>query len=373
MSHTRSERPPTVWARCADPKQISHLNALIARLREDGDDVQLLLTLPWRDPSMSARDHPTGAGEARDFLRRLNPIMVLWVGGTLDLTTISECVSAEIPVAVLNGESLMLRGMRGAWVPGRLRNTLLRLHAVLAIDAPAAKAFTRAGANPSDVHITGRIDESGQVLPYFEAERQDLATVIGTRPIWLAARINLAEAEWVAKAHRQASRRAHRLLLIAAPEHPEYGPALAEIFRDHGCNAVLRSKGAEPGEATQVYVADTTDELGLWYRLAPISYCGGSLSGGARDDPFHAVALGSVVIHGPHAGDFTPQFSRLLSAKATCQIQQPIELGAAIIQLLSADKAAQFAAAGWDVTSSGADVTNRLIAMIQDRLDRPVA
>ena len=45
------------------------------------------------------------------------------------------------------------------------------------------------------------------------------------------------------------------------------------------------------------------------------------------------------------------------------------ELGEAVETLLSADKVAQMAHAAWDVTTQGADVAQKVAALIHARLD----
>ena len=44
-----------------------------------------------------------------------------------------------------------------------------------------------------------------------------------------------------------------------------------------GAVPIMRSRGYLPDRGTDIYVADTIGELGLFYRLAPIVFVGGSL------------------------------------------------------------------------------------------------
>ena len=81
-----------------------------------------------------------------------------------------------------------------------------------------------------------------------------------------------------AEAHRIARRAAPRLLLVIAPRHPERGPAIAESLRKQGWRVALRSEGVQPDAVIDIYVADTLGEMGLWYRIAPLNFLGGSLA-----------------------------------------------------------------------------------------------
>jgi 3-deoxy-D-manno-octulosonic-acid transferase len=73
----------------------------------------------------------------------------------------------------------------------------------------------------------------------------------------------------------------------------------------------LRSKGELPSPQTEVYVADTLGELGLFYRLAPVVFVGGSLVNHGGQNPIEPIKLGAAVLHGPHVGNFAEVYRAL--------------------------------------------------------------
>ena len=111
-------------------------------------------------------------------------------------------------------------------------------------------------------------------------------------------------------------------------------------------------------------------ELGLWYRLAPISFVGGSLEPIGGHNPFEPAALGSVILHGPYVSNFVDIFQRLSEAKASRLVSSPDSLAAAVNDLLNPDRAAEMAHAAWEVCSAGAEVTDKALDMLFDHLDR---
>jgi 3-deoxy-D-manno-octulosonic-acid transferase len=232
-----------------------------------------------------------------------------------------------------------------------------------------SSALIRSGVDRELLEILGPLESAPAALSHFEDERLEIAKMLGSRTIWFAADTNISEIPRLAKAHHQASRRAHRLLLILSLRDPSEGVATAIALSDAGFSVALRSADEEPDEATQVYVADTEGELGLWYRVAPITYLGGSLSGGSCRDPFEAATLGSAVLHGRYVHPYGAQIARLDEANACVALRSFAELGSTVETLLSPDKAAQIVHAAWDVTSRGAEVTNRLAEVIFEQLD----
>jgi len=52
-------------------------------------------------------------------------------------------------------------------------------------------------------------------------------------------------------------------------------------------------------------------ELGLFYRLAPIVFMGGSLVEHGGQNPIEAIKLGTAIVHGPHVFNFTDVYDAL--------------------------------------------------------------
>ncbi len=127
----------------------------------------------------------------------------------------------------------------------------------------------------------------------------------------------------------------------------------------------------EPDDTTQILIADDPEDLGLFYRLAPVSFLGSSLaSGQGGRNPFEAAALGSAVLYGPNVRQYLPFYTRLANAGAARIVNDAQSLATAVTRLVAPDQAAAMAHAGWDVISQGAEQTDRIIAMVQDTLDQ---
>src|SRR5205823_6598111 len=85
-------------------------------------------------------------------------------------------------------------------------------------------------------------------------------------------------------------------------------------------HAALRSAPAGPPAPAGIYVADTLGELGLWYRLAPTAFIGGSLVPHGGQNPLEAGRLGCAIATGPHMGNFAAAMASLERAGAICRI-----------------------------------------------------
>jgi hypothetical protein len=160
-----------------------------------------------------------------------------------------------------------------------------------------------------------------------------------------------------------------RLLLILAPRHPNRGDEIAQMLQSDRWRYNRRTAGELPEAEANVYLADTMGELGLWYRVAPISLVGGSLQPIGGHNPFEPAALGSAILHGPYVTNFVDIYQRLTEAGAARLVTGPDTLSEAVHELMNPDKAASMAHAAWEVVSQGAEVTDRALDAIFDRLD----
>ena len=131
------------------------------------------------------------------------------------------------------------------------------------------------------------------------------------RPVIVAASTHPGEEEILLKAHRTLVGFFPSLLTVVVPRHPGRGEAIARTVAASGLYAGLRSRGELPTAATDVYVADTIGELGLFYRLSPIVFMGGSLVEHGGQNPIEAVKLGASIVHGPHVFNFSDVYDAL--------------------------------------------------------------
>ena len=217
------------------------------------------------------------------------------------------------------------------------------------------------------VNVTGPLSEGSALLPSDEVELDRLSEAVRGREVWFASNVPDAELNHVLEAHEVLRSTNRRLLLVLNPSDPSQSETLAIALAEKGWKTALRSKGDELKGQTQIYLADKLDELGLWYRIAPISYLGGTLVEGQKGrDPLEAAALGSAIVHGPRTSAHRDSFSQLHAANppAATQIVLPENLPRAVSELLSPDVAAAQANSAWEFVSRGAELTDRLVDLI---------
>ena len=372
-------RPPgdVIWFHAAEGTRMPAFYQLIARLNDMPGDMTALVTTDGLDqapgtaiPGVVHCLRPVDLPPVIDrFLDHWQPSVAVFSGSDLWPATIMACDRDGIPLLMFDAHLRSARITRWRWAPLAIRALLGRFRHFLTGSQVDAEELRHYGAPAWKVEVPGFLEESTSALPCNEAERDALGALLAVRPVWAAARITTREAPAVETAHRQAARHSHRLLLIVVPDNPANGPELARLFAQAGWNTVLRSDGAEPDEDVQIYIADTEDEMGLWYRLAPITFIGNSLvSPGGGHDPYEPAALGSAVLHGPHITRHQAVFDRMDTVGAARSVANAAQLGEAVAELLAPDKTAEMAHKAWEVSSEGAEVADRALELIVDAI-----
>lgn len=353
-----------IWIVVAPPAEPGALGDAIARLLAARPELTVAITAaPGLAMPADARAAPCRydtVAEAEAALDALAPRLVVSVGPELPPALVRGAARRGLPVCLVDA-ALPVQGWRD-WVPGLTRQLLRHCARILARDEASARALRRAGAPAERLTVAGPLEPPPPLPPCNEAERSALAWTVRARPVWLAGMLPVGEETAVIAAHRAALQLSHRLLLIVVPEEAARGPELARrLGEDEGFEVALRSREDEIEADTQVYVADTEGEIGLWFRLAPITFLGGSLSNaGANCSPLLPAAFGSAIIHGPRGGRHATAFARLVAARATRELRSASELAEAVSDFLAPDRAALAAHNAWQVCSAGAEVAGHI-------------
>ena len=362
MPDPQGARPEgaVIWAICSHRDQLLAVQTLRARLDDDGEAVTFL--------SYVIAEHDGRFPDAT-YLAQLNPVMVIWLAETLDPRVIYEVKRAKVPIIFAAVDADAILRSDGRWWPGLVAQMLRNADRIFAIDQANRRKLVRLGARADRTISAGPLEQSLPPQSYNEDDRAFYAAEIGTRPVWLAAQVPLAEAEAILAAHRAVTRRAHRLLLVLSPRDLATATGFTRIFSDAGMTVLRASDGQAPRDSTQVFILDRPDDLALWARLSPMAYLGGSLSDGDTPDPLIFANVGSAILCGPRAQSYVGQLNRLEAAHALRRMPNAQALAIAIEAMMATDTAARYAHAAWDVTSRGAEVTDQLIDTIYTYLD----
>src|SRR5882757_4538657 len=320
---SRDVRPhgPLVWIHGASVGEVLAAAALIERLR--ALNIRILLTsgtvtsaaivakrfpadiihqyVPYDSPRYVAR-----------FLDHWQPSLALFIESDLWPNLILASAARRLPMVLINGRMSQRSFPRWRRISATISALLGRFDVCLAQSSTDAERFTALGSR--NVVTTGNLKLDVQAPPADNARLERLMAVTRGRPVIVAASTHPGEEEILVEMHRELARHFPQLLTVIVPRHPSRGEAIARMIAASGLHVALRSHEDLPTATTDIYVADTMGELGLFYRLAPIVFMGGSLVEHGGQNPIEAIKLGAAIVHGPHVFNFTDVYDALDAA-----------------------------------------------------------
>lgn len=344
--HASRERPhgTLAWIHAASVGEAQSALPLIHALLERHPELHLLLTTGTvSSAEFVATKLPDRAFHqfvpvdtwpaARRFVAHWQPDVVLWVESELwpNLLTATRRNGAKI--LLVNARMSEASFHNWQRFPTSIKKLLSMFDAILAQAPQDAARLTALGAQ--QVQMPGNLKEDAGDLPFDAAELERLKAQIGSRPLWLAASTHSGEEAIIAAAHKQLLADFPQLLTLIVPRHPPRGEKIAAELQAAGLSVASRSRGDAITSDTATYLADTIGELGLFYRLAPVVFMGGSLIPHGGQNPLEAARLDCALLAGIHTHNFEDIFARLESAPALIRVTDSATLAAAVEKLLS--------------------------------------
>jgi 3-deoxy-D-manno-octulosonic-acid transferase len=329
-----------VWVHGASVGESLAALPLIERLLTDGFAV-LVTSGTVTSATILAQRLPSGAfhqyvpldtpDAVTRFLDHWKPLAGLFVESDLWPNLIGAAKARGVKLALVNARISEKSATNWKRAPKMAASLLGAFDMVLAQDAEIAARFDSLGAH--NITMVGSLKADA---PPLAADAKALATLqemIGDRPVLVAAQTHEGEDETILPAHDLLKTRFPDLLTIIVPRHPARGLAIAMLSGARG--AGRRALGDPITPATSVYVADTLGEMGLFYRLAPFCFLGGSLVPLGGHNPLEPALLNCAVLAGPHRDNARTAFSAVLDAQGFGTVQSSTDIARDAARLLS--------------------------------------
>ncbi len=358
-----------VWIHAASVGEAASVLPLASRLLHDGKTDHVLLTtgtvtsarlvenraVPGIIHQFSPLDIPK---YVERFLGHWNPELAIFVESELWPNMLSGLREAGITTVLINGRLSENSAKRWTQVPSTIKYLLHTFARFLVQTQSDADRLEKLGAD--HVIVSGNLKYDSPPPSADPVQLQSLRSALNRRPIWAAISTHPGEDELVADANEIAGRKIQGLLSVIIPRHPERGEQIARLLTDRGFSVCRRSEGILPDQKTDIYIADTLGEIGLFCRLARLVFVGGSLVPHGGQNPIEPIKLGAAVLHGPHTHNFTEIYDILAKSGALFVVTDPVEMAQGVVQLFQSEKIRD------DMVAQGREV----IAGLTGALDR---
>jgi 3-deoxy-D-manno-octulosonic-acid transferase len=331
------------WFHAASVGETNAVLPVIEAIFADHPEIILLLTTGTVTSAKLARARlPKGAVHqyvpldnqdyVRRFLEHWRPDLAVFVESEIWPNLVLETSALHIPLVLVNGRMSFRSFRRWRDRPGLSGPLFSAFSLVLAQNERMAQRFLGLGTRRA-VPV-GNLKADAPPPPVDLAGHKKLAAAFAGRTVWLAASTHPGEDDIAAVAHLAMKKARPDLLTVIVPRHPERGPFIARLLANANLKVALRSEGKLPEPGTDIYVADTIGELGLFYNLVPVALIGGSLVPHGGQNPVEAIKLGAAVMTGPHWRNFADAYDELLRAGGAVQVSDAQSLATTALLLL---------------------------------------
>ncbi len=254
---------------------------------------------------------------AQNLITHFKPNAVLWFESELWPSLIYEIKQHNIPLILVNGRISDSSFKNWKLYKSFIKEILSCFSLCLGQSEQDKNRLMALGAKKVD--CVGNIKFSPLPLPVNELLLEELKNTINQRPVLLLSSTHNNEEEQFSHHIQTLKQSIKDLLIISVPRHPERGEEIQKIFRSQNLNTSLRSKLEPITSTTDVYIADTIGEMGLWYSLASVSFIGGSLIPHGGQNFIEPSRLKNAVILGPHMHNFKEMLEKANLCNAVYQ------------------------------------------------------
>lgn len=369
-----------VWLHAASVGEAVSLLPLIERLQRDWPQLSLLMTSGTvTSARLMAERLPGGVihqyvpvdlpGAVQRFLDHWRPSLSLMVESEFWPNLIAATAQTGSELILLNGR--VSAASYRSWRRFRpLIATLLGRFSLVMARSPRDQMHLR-DLGAAGVICPGDLKAAAAPLAANQEDLAELRAVLGNRPVWLAASTHPGEDEMVGQIHLALKAGFPDLMTLVVPRHPNRADAIRTALESRQLTVAQRSRNEALSPASDIYLADTMGEMGLWYHLAELVFVGGSLVPIGGHNLLEPAKLGCAVLAGPHTANFSEMTEGMIAAGALQQVADPQQLQAAVGGLLADTQARRsLATAAQAYAAAQAGVLDRVMEALTPALGR---
>ncbi len=301
ISSTPRPDAPIIWVHGASVGESNAVRPLIQRFLDQYPNHHILLTTVtktsanliagWGVPRLIHQYLPYDLQPwIRRFLKFWQPQLVLFAESELWPTTLLELKRQGTPIILLNGRLSKTSFHRWSKAPKSIQVLLESFALIYVPNQEQTERFQKLGA--PNLKLLPNLKFAAPPLSYDQETYKALKSQIGDRLVFVAASLHPEDYVLILDLYRDVLA-PNNVLTILVPRHPNKVTTFDQI------EAPRRSEAKTIDNKTDLYIADTFGELGLWYSLTDIVYIGGSSSakmGG--HNPLEPARLGCAIQFG---------------------------------------------------------------------------
>ena len=240
------------------------------------------------------------------FLKHWNPTYAIFVESEIWPNLIMQIKKLEIKLAIVNGR--MTLKSYNKWLRFKKSSELIfkSFDLCLAQNKESSLFYKKLGIN--NTYYTGNLKFSSDKFEVTEDDFNDLKGMFKGRKVFLAASTHLGEEKIISEITNKIRESKKEFITIIVPRHPNRTNLLDQMTNS---KVAMRSSNEKVDQATDIYLADTFGELGIFYKLADFIFIGGSFVPHGGQNPIEAAYFCNNIFHGKYIENFLEVYETL--------------------------------------------------------------
>ncbi|MCY4305108.1 MAG: 3-deoxy-D-manno-octulosonic acid transferase [Aestuariivita sp.] len=384
LGRTSAKRPSgiIIWFHCASIGESLSVLPLIEQLQKHRPKLNFLITsgtassakvLKHRLPKNCQHQFaPIDTPKAMSlFLEHWRPSAGIFVESEIWPNSLIMANNTGAKLALINAR-LSERSLQG-WqrFPQTSAYIFDKFEMILTQNAFIEKGLRRIKAPQDRVYRGLNLKAIAKPLDVDYTERKLLHHQLKDRLLWVASSTHQGEEEIILKAQIELLQHLKDICLILVPRHPERREEIILLLEDSELEYSVRSLSQRITRNTQIYLADTFGEMGLWYSLAKVIFIGGSLleSYGGHN-PYEPANFATAILTGPNRTNFSETYDLLIDRGGVIQVNSAKSLAKNVNYLLSnPQKTAEIGAVAESFAKDGREwlskITSDVLSIIE--------
>lgn len=369
---------PVLWVHGSSVGEVNVVRPLVARFREAHPEYEVLVTAVTMAGLERAAQAFPGARTAympldfgfavRRALRRVRPAGVILVELEVWPNFVRTCRRRSVPVVVVNGRISHRSARRYRRLRGLLGGSFRRLAGVGAQNETYAARFRDMGI---DAEVTGNLkfDAAIDLDPDRAGAEVRAGLQLGDAPVLVAGSTHDPEERVLVETYRQLRERHPGLRFVLAPRHVHRVEEVEKVIAASGLRCYKKSQLPPGADTDAVIVLDTVGELARVYAAATAVFIGGTFCNRGGQNMLEPAVLGKPIVSGPDVSNFADIARVLVEAGGMRILDNPVELGRALSELIGdPDRARRAGAKGREAVTSGRGALEATLRMVESKL-----
>ena len=255
------------------------------------------------------------------FLKHWNPTYAIFVESEIWPNLIMQIKKLEIKLAIVNGR--MTLKSYNKWLRFKKSSELIfkSFDLCLTQNKESSLFYKKLGIN--NTYYTGNLKFSSDKFEVTEDDFNDLKGMFKGRKVFLAASTHLGEEKIISEITNKIRESKKEFITVIVPRHPNRTKLLDQMTNS---KVVMRSSNEKVDQATDIYLADTFGELGIFYKLADFIFIGGSFVPHGGQNPIEAAYFCNNIFHGKYIENFSEVYETLNHLLISESVDNPRQL-----------------------------------------------